>query len=178
MRLFWTHGYEGTTLAMLRAATGLTAPQIYNAFTDKRTLFTRALDRYLDRETAFAVEALSADVPAREAMRRLLHGAAEAYTSEGKPSGCLFVSGGLTEVPADPTVAADLARRRAGTRAAIAERLARAPMVELPPYTEPDILAGYIAGTLHGMAVRARDGAGRDDLVSHAEMALAGWTAG
>ncbi|MDX8459456.1 TetR/AcrR family transcriptional regulator [Mesorhizobium humile] len=35
MLLFWEHGYEATSLAMLREAMGLTPPQIYNAFTDK-----------------------------------------------------------------------------------------------------------------------------------------------
>jgi len=74
MHLFWEHGYEATSLAMLREAMGLTPPQIYNAFTDKETLFRKALTRYHETEIGFALEALSAPVSTREAIRRLLLG--------------------------------------------------------------------------------------------------------
>ena len=77
MRLFWEHGYEATSLAMLREAMGLTPPQIYNAFTDKETLFRLALARYHETQVAFASEALAAPVATREAIQLLLLGAAE-----------------------------------------------------------------------------------------------------
>ena len=86
MHLFWEHGYEATSLAMLREAMGLTPPQIYNAFVDKETLFRMALARYHETELGFAVEALSAPVPTHEAIRRLLLGAAEFYSRPGANS--------------------------------------------------------------------------------------------
>jgi len=95
MLLFWEHGYEATSLAMLRDAMGLTPPQIYNAFTDKETLFRQALDRYHKTQVGFAIAALSAAIPTAAAIRQLLLGAAKTYTAAGKPTGCLFVSGAL-----------------------------------------------------------------------------------
>jgi TetR/AcrR family transcriptional repressor of nem operon len=46
---FWEKGYEGTSTRDLTARTGLTPSSLYAAFGDKRALFLRALDLYLER---------------------------------------------------------------------------------------------------------------------------------
>lgn len=176
MRAFWTHGYEATSLAVLQGVMGLTAPQIYNAFTDKETLFRQALGRYLERETAFALEALNAPVPAREALTRLLEGAASAYTAPDKPGGCLFVSGALAASAAARPIAEELKARRKATEAVIAARLARGlEGGELPPGTEVAALARYFTGVIHGMSIQARDGASEAQLRDYAQTALRAW---
>ena len=43
MRLFWRHGYEATPVSALTEAMGLTPPQLYAAFGDKRRLFAELL---------------------------------------------------------------------------------------------------------------------------------------
>jgi TetR/AcrR family transcriptional repressor of nem operon len=48
MRCFWAAGYAATSVRDLGEAMGLGQASVYNAFGDKRTLFTRCLDRYLD----------------------------------------------------------------------------------------------------------------------------------
>ena len=48
LELFWTHGYEGTSLAMLTEAMGINVPSLYAAFGNKETLFRKALERYLE----------------------------------------------------------------------------------------------------------------------------------
>ena len=42
--LFTSHGYQGTSLAMLLDATGLGKQSLYNCFGDKRALYLKALD--------------------------------------------------------------------------------------------------------------------------------------
>jgi AcrR family transcriptional regulator len=158
MRLFWTHGYEATSLAMLRDAMGLTPPQIYNAFTDKETLFRRALDRYLHLEAGFAIEALSAPLSTLDAIRSLLAGAARAYAEPDKPGGCLFVTGALAASPQ--------------AQAAITDRLRRGQAEhDIPPCVDVNGLAKFITGTIHGMSIQARDGATTSELLSVADMA-------
>ena len=44
--VFWTLGFEGTSLNELMEATGLQKGSLYAAFGDKRALFEAALDRY------------------------------------------------------------------------------------------------------------------------------------
>ena len=176
MQTFWLHGYEATSVAMLRLATGLTQPQIYNAFTDKETLFRRALDRYLEREAMFAIQALSADIPTSEAIRDLLFGAARAYAAPGKPGGCLFVTGALASSPQAQAVADELKARRKASEAAIADRLARGQAEgDLPAHIDVLRLAKYLTSVIHGMSIQARDGASIAELEELASMALAVW---
>jgi TetR/AcrR family transcriptional repressor of nem operon len=47
MRLFWTQGYEATSLDLLEQETRLSRSSLYNTFGSKRQLFERALTRYL-----------------------------------------------------------------------------------------------------------------------------------
>ena len=48
IQCFWRHGYEATTIRDLTRETGLTAASLYNAFGDKRALYQKALDRYVE----------------------------------------------------------------------------------------------------------------------------------
>ncbi|MFI7423092.1 TetR/AcrR family transcriptional regulator [Nonomuraea sp. NPDC049684] len=48
MRTFWANGYESTSTRDLCEALGLDRSGVYNAFTNKRELFKRALTRYMD----------------------------------------------------------------------------------------------------------------------------------
>jgi AcrR family transcriptional regulator len=176
MLLFWEHGYEATSLAMLREAMGLTPPQIYNAFTDKETLFRRALARYHEKEISFALDALSAPVLTREAIRLLLLGAAQAYTRSGKPGGCLFISGALATSPQAQGVADELKAYRKAAEAAIAARLAKGLEAgELPARLSVENFAKYLSGVMHGMSIQARDGASTEELRALAETALVVW---
>ncbi|GHG91553.1 TetR/AcrR family transcriptional regulator [Comamonas sp. JC664] len=45
--VFWSRGYEATSLSDLEAATGLNRSSLYQAFESKRGLFTRAVALYL-----------------------------------------------------------------------------------------------------------------------------------
>ncbi|WP_258594731.1 TetR/AcrR family transcriptional regulator [Mesorhizobium sp. AR07] len=174
MHLFWEHGYEATSLAMLREAMGLTPPQIYNAFTDKETLFRKALTRYHQTEIGFALDALSAPVATGEAVRRLLLGAADAYSRPGKPGGCLFVSGALAASPQAQAIADELKGYRKASEAAIADRLAKGlAMGDLPENLSVEGFAKYLAGVMNGMSIQARDGASAEELRDLARTALA-----
>ena len=48
MEVFWTHGYEGTSMSDLVIAMGLKKGSIYQAFGDKHSLFLEALTTYVD----------------------------------------------------------------------------------------------------------------------------------
>ena len=48
MNAFWTHGYQATSMSDLVEATGINRGSIYAGFSDKRTLFIKAL-RYYDK---------------------------------------------------------------------------------------------------------------------------------
>src|SRR4028118_8402 len=74
--VFWTKGYEGSSLSDLTQAMGITRPSLYAAFGNKEELFRKALDLYEREKLAYVSEALAAPT-SREVVGRLLKGALE-----------------------------------------------------------------------------------------------------
>ena len=46
---FWSRGYEATSVRDLADSMGIGGASLYNAYGDKRALFTRSLERYANR---------------------------------------------------------------------------------------------------------------------------------
>src|SRR3569623_316372 len=73
LRVFWSKGYEGTSLTDLTEAMGITRPSLYAAFGNKESLFRKALDLYEREKLAYIGQAR--DKPtAREVARHRLEG--------------------------------------------------------------------------------------------------------
>jgi AcrR family transcriptional regulator len=177
--VFWEHGYDATSIALLTTALGIGAPSLYAAFGDKRTLFTEALDRYLRTYAAFTQRALAEEPHARDAVARLLREAAAAYTRPDRPHGCLLISAATNCSPQSADIAAHLRElRAAGTRALQDKITAAVRSGELPARTDPHALAAFYAATLQGMSAQARDGATQTDLEQIADAALRAWPRG
>lgn len=51
MLLFWEQGYEATSLAQLRAATGLSSASLYGAFGSKEGLFKQVVEHVMKLST-------------------------------------------------------------------------------------------------------------------------------
>jgi len=161
VELFWRSGYEGTSVAMLTSAMGVTPPSLYAAFGDKRRLFEEASAEYF-RRTCEAVDDAVALPTAHEAIARVLDDTAHAHTDAATPPGCLM----LTE----PRLEAqrEVLHRR------LADRLDRGIRDgDLPATVNADQLASFLVAILRGMSGRARDGGSTEDLLGIAEAAMA-----
>src|SRR5215216_1427212 len=74
LRVFWSKGYEGTSLNDLTEAMGITRPSLYAAFGNKETLFRKALDLY-EREKLDYIGKALAEPTARGVAEVMLRGA-------------------------------------------------------------------------------------------------------
>ncbi|MFE7228580.1 TetR/AcrR family transcriptional regulator [Nocardioides sp. NPDC057577] len=172
MRAFWEHGYEGTSVATLEAATGLRAPSLYGAFGSKEALYQSALERYASEHGAV----LRPDGPAREAISEFLLEAADRFSEGGLPPGCMISTAALGVGAAQRGVATRPARMRAQTLDGIEQRLRRAvDQRELPDTTDVAALARLVGAVIQGMSVQAIDGAARTDLRALAAVAMSAW---
>ncbi len=91
MGVFWTRGYEATSIEDLVEATGVKRGSLYNAFGDKEQMFLAVVRRYRD----FAEKPLSellADPDPRVAVRRLLEWQSAQLCDVDHPLGCLLVN--------------------------------------------------------------------------------------
>lgn len=175
LRVFWRKGYEGTSLSDLTRAMRINRPSLYAAFGDKESLFRKALDRYMVRETRYWQKAIDAPT-VREFVEKLLRGAAEAMSRAGSPRGCLLVQGALTCSAEAESVRRELSARRQAGEAAIRGRLKLAKKEgDLPAGADPGTLARYLTTVMQGMAVQAAGGANRTELRRVADTALKSW---
>lgn len=178
MNLFWTYGYEGTSLKDLTAALEINKPSLYAAFGSKEELFRQAVSLYDETESRAVAQALDAAPTAREAVARFLRANVEAYTDAEKPNGCMIVLAAMIGTPQNAAVRDHLAMLREETREMLRARLDRAVAAgELPADTDCPGLAAFHATILHGLSIEARDGATRRELMAIVDRAMAGWDA-
>ena len=175
MLAFWRHGYEGTSIADLTTAMGVTAPSLYTAFGDKKRLFLEAARLYAGEPQATA-EAIRSAPSAYEAARQLMTAAACAYTGEETPRGCLLASATASGSAASADVQEAVANIRRGVASCLQARIEQ-DVAEgvLPSATDPRALSGLVMAVMQGMSVLARDGAVRVALLAIATVALRAW---
>jgi AcrR family transcriptional regulator len=174
--VFWEHGYDATSVALLSQAMGVSTPSLYSAFGDKRTLFLETLERYLHTFGAFTARALAEETTAQGAITRLLRDAAVAYTRPDHPPGCLLITAATNCTPQSDDIKARLRElRRAGTNSLEQKFSTAIGAGELPADTDPCALAAFYSAVIQGMSAKARDGATRDDLDNVATIALRAW---
>ena len=171
-RLFWEHGYDGVSITDLTDATGINRRSLYDTFGSKEDLFRRAVEHYVAGPGGYAALALGLPT-AREVAHAMVHGAADATSTPGRPSGCLLVQGALA-CDAAP-LQAEMADLRDAGVAVLAERFAAAQSAGEIAGENPVALARFIAATCQGIAVQARSGATREELHAIADQSLRAW---
>jgi AcrR family transcriptional regulator len=175
LEVFWQRGYEGASLSDLTRAMGINRPSLYATFGNKEALFRKALDRYAEGQAPYIRRALEAPT-ARAVAERLLHGTVELLADPRRPKGCLMVQGALSCSETAEPIRRELAARRLAAEMAVRERLERAQAEgDLPPPSDPADLARYLATVMHGMAIQAASGAGREELARIAQTAMRAW---
>ncbi|MGC1301553.1 MAG: TetR/AcrR family transcriptional regulator [Caulobacteraceae bacterium] len=176
MGLFWRDGYEGTSLADLTAAMGITPPSFYHAFGSKDGLFLKVLEAYGELHLAH-VEAAAFEPTARGVAEQMLSRMADFYTDPSHPPGCLVVNCALPCAgESTPPVRRRLSVLREARRARLRSRFERAVAEgDLSAHADPETLARFIMVVGWGMAVDAQSGATRDQLRRTVAMALQGF---
>lgn len=97
---FWERGYEATSIRDLAQAMGLTTASIYNAFGDKRAVYRRALDFYVEHSFVDRVGRFESRPP-REAIGAFFGEIIARSLSDTKRKGCMLVNSALEVAPHD-----------------------------------------------------------------------------
>jgi TetR/AcrR family transcriptional repressor of nem operon len=100
VQCFWTRGYEATSIRDLIKETGVTGASLYNAFGDKRALYQKALDRYVEDGIGERISRCERLVP-REAIRSFFADILQRSLTDRQHKGCLVVNAALEVAPKD-----------------------------------------------------------------------------
>ncbi len=179
MGLFWEHGYEPTSLNLLKDAMGGISPtSFYAAFGSKEALFREVVERY--RATHGGVTDILRDetLPPREVIETCLRRSAAMQTDASHPIGCLIVQGATNCGPENRFAAEILASERQANLAAMVGQIQRAALSgQVPPDTDSRAVAMMFNTFLLGIATSARDGATHEELEAAIGVAMASWPA-
>lgn len=169
---FWSHGYAASSVRDLGRDMGMNPASFYNAFGDKRSLFKRSLQHYLDGSSRKRVALLDASPAPREAIVAFLDAVVEA--SARSRDGCLLVNSAAEVAAHDRELCDDVA---AGLRE-VEEALHRAVLRgqadgSISNRLDAAAFAKAILGTIVSIRVMARTAAGTAYLRALADTQIA-----
>lgn len=177
LKLFWEHGYEGVSVALLANEIGINIPSLYSAFGNKEALFIKAVEHYGELNGKMYHDAFKKKT-AKEVAKAILLGEVELVTRRGSPDGCLMIQGALATGPEAKSVQLMMARQRKLAEKWVEERFKRAQKDgDLPKSANPAHLASFIMTLNSGIAVQAKSGSTKKELEHIVEIAMKGWPA-
>lgn len=177
VHVFWEQGYEGASLPDLTSAMGINRPSMYAAFGNKKSLFCKAVDRYLEGPGGYVWEALRETTP-KAVFESLLTGAANLLGDASHPRGCLVVQSALACGESSDPVRTYLARRRSAAEVAIRRRFEELSETKpLPKHLSAASLAKYVMAIIQGMSVQSASGVKGQQIRQIAELARQVWRA-
>ncbi len=171
LALFWTKGFEATSIQDLVEATGVARASLYGAFGDKAGLFGHALRHYETLTQDYMAEVARAP-SATQSIQALLSGWVGLTCRRAGPRGCfLILSGSAGEVP--------LARAALSTALQQIDRMVEAQIRrgqeagDIADRLDPPAVAKFLVVQLLGLATAARSGWGRERLAQAIDETMA-----
>jgi AcrR family transcriptional regulator len=159
-------------MADLTHAMNLSASSIYAAFGDKQSLFSHAVNRYLETRAQYATEAL-AEPTLEKVIRALFNNTVAFLTGLGHPPTCMSLSGAMG-CSIDAAPARNLMTEvRKANEVAIKNRLLQARKAgELSKEINVDDYTRYISMLLAGLSIQTANGSTKAELKRTAQLAL------
>lgn len=158
----------------LTSAMDINSPSLYAAFGSKEELFREAVELYTTTYGAGIWNGLF-DVPTtREAVELMLEKTVEAYTRPGNPRGCLVT---LSAIHCeDKSVRNFLREKRRISLESLRRRFEQGIKDgDVPRRIDVDAMTEFYGTFQQGLALRARDGARREEMLKSVRAAMAAW---
>ncbi|CAN5733423.1 TetR/AcrR family transcriptional regulator [soil metagenome] len=171
---FWMRGYEATSVRDLAEAMGIGGTSLYNAYGDKRALFTRSLERYAERSMRERIARLEASHRPKEAIAAFIAEIIERSLKDPDRKGCLLVNSALDVAPHDAAIGKVVSGYLDEIRGFFRRNIEAAHRAgEVSHRVDADEVSGHLLGIVAGLRVLARTGARRKLLEGVARPALA-----
>ena len=177
MHLFWEHGYEGASLAVLRHAMGdISSASFYAAFGSKESLYRETLARYLDTHGGIVGTLDDETLPPRARLEQALLASVAVQTDPAHPKGCMLTVSALVSSEAGAPIRALTHAERETTRHALRRCIvAGVGAGDLDAATDVAGLTALYDGLVLGISVQARDGVAAETLRASIGHAMAAW---
>ncbi|MEM8655296.1 MAG: TetR/AcrR family transcriptional regulator [Pseudomonadota bacterium] len=165
MHVFWAHGYEGASLPDLLDGMGLTRGSLYKAFTDKKTLFLKVLERY-EMQAVKAGVAMLGNPAIPNGAERIMSMFQGSYQRvlDGDARGCLLCTAAAGPSTYDDEIAKAVSRGLGELRDGVHTALGASPKHATLTPAERGALADMIIAQYVGLRTMARARVDHDTL--------------
>jgi TetR/AcrR family transcriptional repressor of nem operon len=171
---FWRRGFGATSMRALEEEMGIGSASLYNVFCDKRTLFLRALDRYLDGTMRERIARLERTLPPKEAVNFFIAEIVERSLNDPERRGCMLVNAAAEIAPHDAEFGREISSRLDELQGFFRRMIAKARADgSVPKERDPSETARLMLGVVLGIRVLARAKPDRALLEGIARSALA-----
>lgn len=170
---FWKHGYDGSSIADLTAAMGITPQSLYAAFGSKAELYRETLDQYRRMPRPEPGNPFQDKLDTVTAFERFLTNSAKIFTAPEHPKGCMISTAVLNCAEENEPIAHHVASMRLQTLDVFTARIERGiEEGDMRPDADARSLARFLGAIVQGMSVQARDGATTEELLTLLSHAL------
>jgi TetR/AcrR family transcriptional regulator, transcriptional repressor for nem operon len=173
MDVFWDRGYHDASLPDLLDGMDLSRGSFYKAFGDKRGIFLRALDTYIDEAVRTVGDMLSANPSPKTAIQNSFLRYVDLSSGKDGLRGCFVTLTAAEMLPGDVEVSAKISRLFRRLQDLFAAAIIRAQALgEIDPAQDERTLARFLVCQIQGMRILGKAGADRDDMRAMINIAL------
>jgi TetR/AcrR family transcriptional regulator, transcriptional repressor for nem operon len=157
MNIFWSRGYNSTSMEDLVSGLGISRSSLYDTYTDKHTLFVKALDNYQHIGELKIQEIIKSKLPAKETVKKLIELAANRTSDGKKRMVCLMVNAEVEVAPHDKEVNNLVCRNDRQMEETFYQVIQNGKKTgEIKNRLESRALARFIFNSVKGMQVNAK----------------------
>jgi len=157
IQVFWLKGYNATSMQDLVDSLGISRSSLYDTYTDKHTLFMKALESYQNAGAARIQGILDDHAPAKETIKTLLELATSDLLSDKEQKGCFMVNAEVEVAPHDAEVNNLVCRNDQQMEEAFYQVIQKGKdSGEIKNPEDARALARFIFNAVKGMRVNAR----------------------
>jgi len=169
MNLFWSRGYNATSMEDLVSGLGISRSSLYDTYTDKHSLFIKALETYQHIGFVKLQETANHPGPAKETVKKLIELATEGLLAGKQDKGCFMLNAGVEVAPHDKTVN-NLVRRNDQLMEDLFYQVIQAGKKkgEIKNRRDAKVLARFFLNTIKGLQVTGKsspDNSVFDDII-------------
>lgn len=175
LQLFWTKGYEQTSVQDLVDAMGINRGSLYDTFGDKHSLYCKAVDRYLDRYTLRSMRTAMAggDYSPKEQLSLLFDRLVEEGAGVNRKRGCLLTNTITEQGQRDPEITEQAVDAIETLEEMLTVLIRKGQEIgEFTVGQDARALARFLVNTIQGMRVLTRVYGTREPLADIARVAL------
>jgi TetR/AcrR family transcriptional repressor of nem operon len=173
MGVFWDRGYHGASLPDLLEGMDLSRGSFYKAFVDKRGVYLRALDAYIEDAIRTVGETLHSNPSPKAAIREAISQQVDFSSGKDGLRGCFVVLAAVEMLPGDEEVSARISRLFRRLQDLYAATIIRAQAAgEINPRLDERTLARFLVCQIQGMRILGKAGADRDETRAMIDLAL------